>query len=81
MKLEELYTSVADFDGQGIGSAFDASSDRDHALDCFAECIEDGRPTRVFHLMFDLATGELETSREVTDDFMDEIATLAIAAE
>lgn len=41
-----------------------------------AECTEDGRPARAFHLTFDVETGELEASREVTEDLSDALTRL-----
>lgn len=66
MHLPTLYTVITDFERLGIGSAGDATSDRDAAIDQFADA---PGPSRAFVLEFDVETNAFETAREVTADF------------
>ena len=87
MKLPTFYIVAVEFKTAGLGSANDITTDPDQAYDDFAAAREKGQPARAFVLEFDVETNEIETTREVTEQFqteLDQICAergLALAAE
>lgn len=71
MQISQFYIVVTEFPNEGFGSGGDAVEDKTAAYDQYAECLADDQPARAFHLTFDVETGELETTREVTSDLQD----------
>lgn len=69
-----VYTVLTTFPTLGFGSAGDAMEYRDEALEAYEGCINDTRPVRVIQIDFDVETGAIETSRDVTEDFAAELA-------
>lgn len=67
-----LYQVISDFGDVGIGS-HDAEECRVKAYDQYADAVDDGYESRVFEMSFDVSTGALESVREVTSDFFDEL--------
>ncbi|MGH1414861.1 MAG: hypothetical protein ACRBB0_15340 [Pelagimonas sp.] len=72
-----VYTVLTTFPNAGFGSAGDATEFREEAFELYSGCIADEQPTRVIAMTFDVETGEIETSRDVTSDFQDDLDLLA----
>lgn len=74
MKLPHtIYQIVAQFD-RGIGAGADTTADRDAAYNAFADLLDEGTDCRAFEITFDVQSNAFESAREITDDFLSELA-------
>lgn len=74
MKLPNtIYQVVAEF-GTGIGYGCDTTGDRDTAYNFFADLLSEGTDCRAFEISFDVQSNAFESAREITDDFLSELA-------